>query len=90
MFAMFYMIKGLLKLQSRGNLDYSTVIGQEGRVYVTLPGDDEDGGGQIQIMIQGRLTTASARKHSEGALKPGKRVRVIAVNGPASFVVEPL
>lgn len=88
MLAMFFMIKNLLKLQSRGNLDYSTVIGEEGTVYVTLPGNDEDGGGQIQILIQGRLTTASARKKSEGSVKPGQRVRVIAVNGPASFVVE--
>lgn len=90
MLAMFYMIKTLLRLQAKGNLDYSSVIGQEGKVYVTLPGNDEDGGGQIEIMIQGRLTTASARKHSEGALKPGQRVRVTAVDGPASFVVEPL
>lgn len=90
MLAMFYMIKSLLKLQAKGNLDYSSVIGEEGTVYVTLPGNDQDGGGQIQIMIQGRLTTASARKHGEGAVKPGQRVRVTAVNGPASFVVEPL
>jgi len=88
MCAMFYMIKGLLKLQSRGNLDYRTVIGEEGTVYVTLPGNDEDGGGQIQIIIQGRLTTASARKHGEGSVKSGRRVRVTAVNGPATFVVE--
>jgi membrane protein implicated in regulation of membrane protease activity len=88
MFAMFYMIKSLLRLQSRGNLDYSTVIGQEGTVYVTLPGNDQDGGGQIQILIQGRLTTARARKISEGSVPPGQRVRVTAINGPASFVVE--
>ena len=90
MLAMFYMIKALLRLQSNGNLDYSSVIGQEGKVYVTLPGNDEDGGGQIEIMIQGRLTTASARKHSEGPLKPGQRVRITALDGPTSFVVEPL
>lgn len=90
MFAMFYMLRGLLSLQSRGNLDYSSVIGNEGTVYVTLPGGDEDGGGQIQIMIQGRLTTASARKASPGALAPGRRVRIVAVNGPASFMVEPV
>jgi membrane protein implicated in regulation of membrane protease activity len=90
MLAMFYMIKALLRLQSNGNLDYSSVIGQEGKVYVTLPGNDKDGGGQIEIMIQGRLTTASARKQSEGPLKPGQRVRITALDGPTSFVVEPL
>lgn len=88
MVAMFYLLKGMMSLQAKGNLDYSSVIGQEGTVYVTLPGGDEDGGGQIQINIQGRYTTASARKQSEGALKPGQRIRVTAVNGPSSFVVE--
>ncbi len=88
MFAMLYMLKGMMKLQSQGNLDYSTVIGEEGTVYVTIPGGNEDGGGQIQINIQGRLTTASARKTSPGEIKPGQRIRVVGVNGPASFTVE--
>lgn len=86
--AMLLLLRSLLKMQSKGNLDYSTAIGEEGTVYVTIPGDDQDGGGQIQINIQGRLTTASARKETAGALKPGQRVRVVDVNGPASFVVE--
>lgn len=88
MVAMLVLLRSLLKMQSRGNLDYSSAIGEEGTVYVTIPGSDEDGGGQIQINIQGRFTTASARKESPGALKPGQRVRVTGVNGPASFVVE--
>ncbi len=87
MFLMYFMLKGLLRLQSKGNLDYRTAIGQEGTVYVTIPGDDLDGG-QIQITIQSRLTTAPARKVSPGSLKPGQRVRVVGVNGPASFTVE--
>lgn len=90
MFAMLYMIRGMLKLQSRGNLNYQSAVGQEGTVYVTIPGNNEDGGGQIQVNIQGRLTTAAARKASEGALNPGQRVRVTGVTGPTSFIVEPL
>jgi membrane protein implicated in regulation of membrane protease activity len=89
MAAMLLLLRSLLKMQSKGNLDYSSAIGEEGTVYVTIPGGDEDGGGQIQINIQGRFTTASARKQSPGALKPGERVRVTDVNGEASFVVEP-
>ncbi|MFT5837214.1 MAG: hypothetical protein ACI9ZV_000718 [Candidatus Azotimanducaceae bacterium] len=88
MVAMLVLLRAMLKMQSKGNLDYSTVIGEEGTVYVTIPGGDEDGGGQIQINIQGRYRTASARKPSSGALKPGERVRVTGVNGPASFIVE--
>jgi len=88
MFAMLVLVRTMLKMQSKGNLDYSSVIGEEGTVYATIPGSDEDGGGQIQINIQGRFRIASARKLSPGALKPGQRVRVTGVNGPASFTVE--
>lgn len=88
MIAMVVLLRSMLKMQAKGNLEYSSVIGQEGTVYVTIPGGDEDGGGQIQINIQGRFTTASARKVTPGALSPGQRVKVTGVNGPASFVVE--
>lgn len=87
MFCMYHMLRGLLRLQSKGNLEYSSAIGAEGTVYVTIPGSDEEGG-QIQVTIQGRLTTASARKLSPGAVKPGQRVKVVGVNGPTDFVVE--
>lgn len=90
MIGMFYMIRKMLKLQSKGNLDYRSAIGQEATVYVTLPGSNQDGGGQIQIMIQGRLTIASARKVDSGALRPGERVRVVDTNSPSSFIVEAL
>lgn len=90
MLGMLYMIRRMLRLQSKGNLDYTSAIGEEATVYVTLPGNNEDGGGQIQVMIQGRLTVASARKVDEGALKPGQRVRVVGTNSPSSFLVEAL
>ncbi len=90
MFAMYHMIKSLLKLQSRGNLVYSSIIGNTGTVYVTLPGENLDGGGQIEVLIQGRLVTASARKVSPGALSPGTEVKIIEVHNQTTFLVEPV
>ncbi|WP_269524479.1 NfeD family protein [Coraliomargarita parva] len=90
MFAMLFMLRGLLKLQSSGNLDYSKAIGSEATVYVTIPGSDVDGGGQIEVMVQGRLITASARKQSPGALKQGQRVRITAVSASNTYTVEPV
>lgn len=90
MFAMLFMLRALLRLQSRGNLVYANALGSEGTVYVTIPGSDEDGGGQIELMLQGRLITADARKTTPGALKPGRRVRVTAVNGQNTYTVEPI
>jgi len=88
MFVMFYLLRGLLRLQSKGNLKYESAIGKEGTVYVTIPGSDEEGG-QVQVTFQGRLTTASARKSSPGSLKPGQRVRITGVYDVSSFLVEP-
>lgn len=90
MLAMLYMLRKMLKLQSKGNLDYKSAIGEEAMVYVTIPGDNEDGGGQIQVMVQGRLIVASARKVEKGEVKPGKRVRIVGTNSPSSFLVEAL
>lgn len=90
MFAMFFMLRALLRLQSSGNLEYDSAIGSEATVYVTIPGDNHDGGGQIQVTIQGRLVTASARKRESGAIAPGEKVRIISLDGPTSFYVEAL
>lgn len=89
MFAMFFMIRSLLRLQANGTLNYESAIGCEGTVYVTIPGSDRDGG-QIQVTFQGRLTTATARKVSPGIMKPGDRVRVTGVYSGTSFLVEPV
>lgn len=89
MFIMLFMLRALLRLQSSGNLQYANAIGEEATVYVTIPGDNL-GGGQIQVQIQGRLTTADARKLTPGSLAPGLKVHVVGLDGPTSFMVEPL
>lgn len=88
MIAMWGLIVGMLSLQGRGNLDYRSAVGGTAEVYVTLPGDGQDGGGQINVMIQGRLTTATARKETPGAVKPGTTVYVVGMAGPTTFLVD--
>lgn len=90
MFAMYLLLRALLGLQSDGTLKYENGVGQQASVYVTIPGGNQDGGGQIQVLIQGRLTTASARRKADGALRPGERVKIVGMAGPTSFLVEPL
>jgi len=90
MFAMLFMLRSLLRLQSRGNLDYANGVGEEATVYVTVPGSDEDGGGQIELLLQGRVITAHARKTTPGALAPGARVRITDVSGQNTYTVEPV
>ena len=90
MLGAYFLIRQLMRLQSSGNLDYRNAIGEEATVYVTLPGNDEDGGGQIQVMIQSRLRTVAARKATPGAIKPGDKVRITGMFAQTTFNVEPL
>lgn len=83
------LVRNLLRLQSSGNLDYANAIGTIGTVYSTIPAA-EAGGGQLELMIQGRLITADARTQSSPALKPGTKARVVALIGQSTFLVEPL
>ena len=87
MLAMYYILRSMLRLQSKGNLNYENAVGQEAVVYVTIPGSDKDGG-QIEITIQGRMRTAPARSIAPGELKSGQRVRVTGMLGPTSYIVE--
>jgi hypothetical protein len=83
------LVRSLLRLQSSGTLDYANAIGAVGTVYCTIPGN-ERAGGQLELMVQGRLITADARTQSSPDLKPGTKARVVALIGQSTLLVEPL
>lgn len=83
------LIRNLLRLQSSGNLDYRNAIGVVGTVYTTIPAA-ETGGGQLELMLQGRLIMAEAYTKSERVLKPNSKARVVALIGQSTLMVEPL
>ena len=89
LFATALLVRSLLRLQSSGTLDYSNAIGAIGTVYCTIPGNDK-AGGQLELMVQGRLITADARTQSSPDLKPGTKARVVALIGQSTLLVEPL
>ena len=89
LFATWFLIHNLLRLQSSGNLDYANAIGCVGSVYSTIPGA-EAGGGQLELMIQGRLMMAEAYTKSAHDLKPGSKARVVSLIGQGTLLVEPL
>ncbi len=73
------------KLQSTGNLDNRLAIGQEGRVYLTIPAE---GTGQAEVRIQNRLRVMDAVSRDHQTIKTGERVRVVDVVGGSTLVVE--
>lgn len=84
-----FLIRSLLRLQSSGNLDYRNALGVVGSVYSTIPGA-ERGGGQIELMLQGRLMMAEAFTRAEWDLKPGSKARVVELISQSTLLVEPL
>lgn len=88
--ATWFLIHNLLRLQSSGgNVDYNNAIGTVGTVYTTIPAA-EAGGGQIELMLQGRLMMAEAYTKAAWNLKPNSKARVIALIGRSTLLVEPL
>jgi hypothetical protein len=84
-----FLIRNLLRLQSSGNLDYRNAIGTVGTVYTTIPAA-ETGGGQLELMLQGRLMMAEAYTKAAHDLKPNSKARVVDLIGTSTLMVEPL
>lgn len=89
MFGIFFLMRSMMRLQSSGTLNYANAVGEVATVYVTVPALQK-GGGQVEVMIQGRHTTAEALHRGETQLIPGTKVRVVETIGRSTLVVEPL
>lgn len=89
MVGIFLLMTSLMRLQSSGSLNYNNAVGEVATVYVTIP-PDRKGGGQIEVMIQGRLATAEALQKGAIPLSQGEKVRVLETIGKSTFIVEPL
>ena len=89
MFGIFLLMTSMIRLQSNGTLDYSNAIGEMGTVYVTIPAGQK-AGGQVELLLQGRLTMADAIFRGSELLTPGTKVIVIEKIGHSTLVVQPL
>jgi hypothetical protein len=69
----FYLMAYLHSLRQEGTLDYSNTIGQVGSVYLPIP-SNRKGLGQIEVMVQGRLSIV--RAVTDNDKKIGNRVAV--------------
>ena len=76
---------GMIKLQSDGTLRLTDAIGQQGKVYLTIPAG---GTGQVQVAFQGRLMIYEAVSSTKEAIKTGEQVLVIDIAGGNMLVVE--
>lgn len=76
----FYLIAAMMRLifslRSDGTLDYASLKGMKGTVYVTLPPHGESGG-QVQVSHPSQMLTMAAVQYGDQALPPQTRIEVI-------------
>jgi Flp pilus assembly protein TadG len=83
------LLRSLLGLQSSGTLDYVNAVGQVGTAYTTIPPNNK-AGGQVEVLIQGRLSMAEAVNTSLVPIVPGTKVIVVDKISHSTLIVEPL
>jgi hypothetical protein len=88
MLLLFATLRLLMSMRDDGSLHYENAIGLRGQVYVTIPAV-RAGIGQIEVMLQGRLITASAVTDADHALAPQHGIEITALMPPNTFVVKP-
>lgn len=80
---MFILIAQLMRfiygLRSDGSLDYKTLVGMKGTVYVTIPPHGEPGG-QVQVAHPSQLITMQAIQYGDRPLPAQTRIIVTEAN----------
>lgn len=89
LFGIWFLMRALYGMRASGTLDYRNAVGQTGTVYVTVPATMAQGG-QVEVMIQGRLLTVSCRSRESTPLLPGSKVKVTSVIDSTTIEVAPL
>lgn len=83
---MAFIMRGIMKMRSDGNINITKAIGKTADVYLTIPAK-EAGAGKITMTLEERFVELSAIQNGDTPLLTGTKVRVIAVNGD-TLVVE--
>jgi hypothetical protein len=85
MLVIFGVMRGMMSLRADGTMDFKNAKGSSGSVYVTIPAS-RAGHGQVEIEIQGRITTVQAVTGDAEALPPQTPITVQDVE-PGNLLV---
>lgn len=75
----------VFRLEESGTLDVDRAVGASGTVYLTIP---EDGVGQVQVNVDGRLVTLDATAGSR-RIETGAAISVDTIDGRGVAFVSP-
>lgn len=80
---LFFVVAGIMRfiysLKTDGSLNYATLVGMTGTVYVTIPPHGEPGG-QVQVSHPSQLVTMAAVQHGDTPLPAQTRIIVEAAS----------
>ncbi len=89
---MFFIVAGIMRmiygLKSDGSLNYESLVGMTGTVYVTIPPRGEPGG-QVQVAHPSQMVTMSAVQEGDTPLPTMTRIEVVSAS-TCQLVVRPL
>ncbi len=88
MYGMYFLMRALMKLTADGTERISRAVGEEGTVYLTIPGQNQ-GVGKIHVTVQNRMLEYEATTAGE-RLPTGARIVVVDVISSDRVAVEPL
>ena len=84
--AMAFIMRGIMKMRSDGNIDISKAIGKIADVYLTVPAKNNRAG-KITLTLEERFVELSAIQNGEEPIPTGSKVLVTEISGE-SLVVE--
>jgi len=76
------------RMQHSGTMNLNNAVGQEGKIYLTIPPDGEMG--KVQVAIQNRLKVMDAVSENKSEIKTDTRVRVVGITSGNILVVKAL
>jgi membrane protein implicated in regulation of membrane protease activity len=85
LFLVGWLMRGLARLHSHGNLELQNALGKAGRVYLRIP-PSRSGVGKVTVEVQGRSVEWPAVT-AASEIPTGAPVRVVAVSGDLLEVV---
>jgi membrane protein implicated in regulation of membrane protease activity len=84
-----FLMRSMRRLSHSGSLDYANAVGQVATVYVTIP-PAAAAGGQVEVLVQGRLATVAAVTRGDAPIAPGTKVRVAELADRTTLIVTAL
>lgn len=86
---MAYFMRAVYRLQASGNLDVGNAVGKVAKVYIPIAGNAKKQG-KVTMTLQEKYCELDAITTSSETLPTGSYVRVVAVDGTGTLVVEPI